>query len=285
MRLGATIDDYLQTNDPDALVEECRRKGYRAAAMPLAILDQPEAVRNTARAFADADILLAEMAAWVNPLHHEAQQRSSNVAFIKEILALADEVGALCCPTVTGSYSEAKQWDSHVGHHPDNFSARAFEEVVAWVGEVLDQVRPTRTKLSLEICPWTLLDSPEIYLDLLAAIDRPGIGVHLDPANLVSSPRSFYDTAGTIDHAFDLLEPYLLSCHAKDVNFALDARTVGIEEVIPGRGVLDYATLLKRVQGIGRDFPVIIEHIETEANFDEAAAYIRRVGERAGVTF
>ena len=34
MRLGATIDDYLETTDPDALVRECIAKGYRAGAMP-----------------------------------------------------------------------------------------------------------------------------------------------------------------------------------------------------------------------------------------------------------
>ena len=49
MRLGATIDDYLDTNDPDALVAECRRKGYRAAAMPLGVLDQADVVRSIAR--------------------------------------------------------------------------------------------------------------------------------------------------------------------------------------------------------------------------------------------
>ncbi len=284
MRLGATIDDYMDTHDPDALVAECRKKGYRAAAMPLAALDQPDVVRDIARAFAEADILLAEIAAWVNPLHHDPEQRRRNIAQIARCLALSDEVGATCCATVAGSYSQTDRWDSHAGHHPDNFSARAFEEVVDWVRDVLDQVQPTRTKLTLEICPWTLLDSPQIYLDLIGAVDRPGLGVHLDPANLVTHPRTYYDTTGMIHQCFDLLGGHILSCHAKDVHWTLDARTVGIEEVVPGRGVLDYAAFLQRGDGISPDLPLIIEHVQTEANFDEAAAYIVGVGAAVGVS-
>jgi len=37
MRLGATIDDYLASTDPADLVAECKRKGYRAAAINAAI--------------------------------------------------------------------------------------------------------------------------------------------------------------------------------------------------------------------------------------------------------
>ncbi len=284
MRLGATIDDYLNTGDPGALVTECCKKGYRAAAMPLAVLDQPAAVRDIASALDQADILLAEMAAWVNPLHHEPEQRSQNIASIERILALADEVGAICCPTVVGSYCETDHWDSHVGHHPENFSERAFDEVVHWVREVLDQVRPSRTKLTLEICPWTLLDSLQIYLDLIEAIDRPGLGVHLDPANLVTDPRTYYHTGGMIDRCFDLLGSRILSCHAKDVHWTLDARTVGVEEVVPGRGILDYATFLRRAESIGSDLPLILEHLQTESAFDEAAAHIKQVGSAVGVS-
>jgi len=79
MRLGATIDDYLASTDPADLVAECKRKGYRAAAIPLAVLDQTDLVHEIARAYAEADILLAEMTAWVNPLHHEPSQRQENI--------------------------------------------------------------------------------------------------------------------------------------------------------------------------------------------------------------
>ena len=283
MRLGATIDDYMGNADPDALVGECHAKGYRAAAMPLAALEDAGTVRNIAAAFSDAGIVLAEMGAWINPLHHDPAKRQQNIDQITRVLALSDEVGAVCCTTVVGSYSEADDWLAHVGHHPENFSRQAFEEIVAWVRAVLDEVRPTRTKLTLEICPWTVLDSVEMYLELIRAVDRPGLGVHLDPANLVICPRTYYDTSAMINECFDRLSPFIVSCHAKDVHWTLDARTVGIEEVVPGRGVLDYTTMVRRAHDLSPDLPLIIEHIETEANFDEAATYIKRICGEAGV--
>ena len=146
-----------------------------------------------------------------------------------------------------------------------------------WVRLVLDQVKPKRAKLTLEMCPWTLLDGPEIYFDLLQAIDRPGLGVHLDPANLVTHPRAFYDTSRLINRCFDRLGPHVVSCHAKDVQWTVDARTVGIEEVVPGRGVLEYRTLVRWAHRVSPNLPLIIEHLETEANFDEAAQYIKGV--------
>ena len=108
MRLGATVDDYLERLDPDWLVRECQAKGYRAATMPLAVLDDGGAVRDIAAAFSAADILLAELAAWVNPLHHQLEQRTKNIDRIAHILGLADEVGAICCATVVGSYSQTE---------------------------------------------------------------------------------------------------------------------------------------------------------------------------------
>lgn len=284
VRLGATIDDYLESNDPFDLVVECQRKGYRAGTMPLEVLDEPDHVQAIASAFENADILLAEMAAWVNPLHHNDQTRKDNIETIKRRLALADEVGSVCLATVSGSYCELDQWDSHVGHHPDNFTQKAFDGVVSWVREVLDEVKPKRTKLTLEMSPWILIDSPETYLELIQAVDRPGLGAHLDPANLVIGPRIYFETAGMIDRCFNVLGQHICSCHAKDVHWALDARTVAIQEVIPGRGALDYAALIDNVNRHASDVPMIIEHVETEESFDEAARFIKRVGLEVGVS-
>ena len=55
MRLGATIGDYLGTEDPTAHVAECRRQGYRAAPCPEVAFDDRGRIRDIKRAFGDAD--------------------------------------------------------------------------------------------------------------------------------------------------------------------------------------------------------------------------------------
>lgn len=283
MRLGATIADYLDASDPEAHVAECRKHGYRAAPCPEVSIEEGDRIRNIKQTFDDADIVIAEVPAWVNPLDPDEHRRRANLETIARQLALADELNAVCCPTVAGSYNESDDLDAHAGHHPKNFTPEAFDPVVDWVRAVLDQVKPKRTKLTLEICPWTMLDGPHAYLQLIEAIDRPGLAVHLDPANCVNNPRTYYGTTAMINDCFDLLGTRILSCHAKDVHYTLDARTVGIEEVVPGRGVLDYRTFLRRIEQLSSETPLIIEHLAGEHEFDEAATYIKQIAREVDV--
>ena len=283
MRLGATIEDYIESKDPLAYVKECQEQGYRAVSWPEAFIEAGGEIQETKRTFAAADILIAEVAAWVNPLDPDDEKRRRNLRQITETLAIADELGAVCCATVVGSFDGSGSPFAHVGHHPDNFGEKAFEEVVRWVRQVLDEVKPRRTRLTLEMSPWTLLDGPEVYLKILKAVDRPGLAVHLDPANAIRDPHDFYSTGQVVNRCFDLLGPWIRSCHAKDINHALDSRTVAIGEVLPGRGVLDYDTYLRRIERLSPETPLIIEHLATEPEYAEAAGFIRRVAESAGV--
>ena len=284
MRLGATIGDYLGTEDPAAHVAECRRQGYRAAPCPEVAFDDRARIRDIKRAFGDADIVIAEVAAWFNALHPDEDKRRKNRNTIAQTLALADELGAVCCATIVGSYDGSDNWDSHVGPHARNFSAEGFDAIVEWVRQVLKEVNPQRTKLTLEMSPWTLLDSPEIYLTLIETIDHPGLAVHLDPANAVRDPRTYYATTELLHRCFDTLGPWIRSCHAKDIHFALDARTVAIEEVLPGRGMLDYRTYVALIERLSPDTPLIIEHLATEPEYKEVSDFIRGVAAEVGAT-
>jgi sugar phosphate isomerase/epimerase len=284
MRLGATIADYLASSDPEVHVAECRKHGYRSAPCPEVSIEQGGRIRAIKRAFDDADLVIAEVPAWVNPLDPDERKRRANLDTIAQRLALADELDAVCCPTVAGSYNDSDESDSHAGHHPKNFTTEAFDAVVQWVRAVLDQVNPRRTKLTLEICPWTTLDGPQAYLDLIEAVGHPGLAVHLDPANCVCDPRTYYGTPAMINRCFDLLGARIRSCHAKDVHYTLDARTVGIKEVVPGRGVLDYRTFLRRIGQLSSETPLIIEHLSGEREFNEAAGFIKQVARQVGVS-
>ena len=80
MRLGATIAGFIGSSDPDIHVAECLKEGYRAAPCPDVTIDQPDKIRDIKRAFGDADIVIAEVPAWVNPLHPDTEKRRVNPA-------------------------------------------------------------------------------------------------------------------------------------------------------------------------------------------------------------
>jgi sugar phosphate isomerase/epimerase len=60
---------------------------------------------------------------------------------------------------------------------------------------------------------------------------------------------------------------------------------VHILEVLPGKGVLDYATYLKRLASLPADVPLMLEHLKTAEEYDKARHYIMDTGSKAGVRF
>jgi hypothetical protein len=133
--------------------------------------------------------------------------------------------------------------------------------IVETVRAIIDAVRPTRAVYALETMPWMYPNSPDNYLQLLRAIDRPGqFGVHLDPVNLVNSPDRFFRNADLIRECFAKLGPHLVSCHLKDIALRPNL-TVHLDEVRPGLGSLDYATFLREAARLDADLPVMLEHL------------------------
>ena len=137
-------------------------------------------------------------------------------------------------------------------------------------------VRPTRTYYALETMPWSFPYSPDSYLRILNAIDRPRFAVHLDPVNMISSPERFYGNAEFLRECFAKLGPYIKTCHAKDI--ALSGRlTVHLDEVRPGLGGLDYRVFLAELNRLDPDIPLMLEHLSTPEEYALAAEYIRGV--------
>jgi hypothetical protein len=60
---------------------------------------------------------------------------------------------------------------------------------------------------------------------------------------------------------------------------------VHFEEVIPGRGQLDYRAYLGELAQLRRGVPLMLEHLKTADEYDEGRLYIRQVGDRMGLTF
>jgi sugar phosphate isomerase/epimerase len=276
VRLGSPL---RQTWDsPDEWIAKLRRHRFRAAYWPLG----DDADDATVDAYADAaraaDVVIAEVGAWhANPISPDDVTRTRGLETCTARLALAERVGARCCVNVAGSRGDT--WD---GPHPDNLSRDTFALIVDSVREIVDAVAPRRTYYTLEPMPWTLPDSPDSYLELLRAIDRPRFAVHLDPVNLVNSPARYYDNAGLVCECFAKLGPYIKSVHAKDI--ALEPElTVRLREVRPGLGALDYRVLLTELSRLDPDTPILVEHLPSEAEYAAAVAHVRGVADALGL--
>ena len=276
MRLGSPLPQTWDS--PDGWIAALRRHGFRAAYWPLPDDADPATVDAYAEAARAAGIVIAEIGAWhANPLSPDEATRARGLERCRAQLALADRVGARCCVNVAGSRGDT--WD---GPHPDNLSADTFALIVDAVRDILDAVQPVRTYYTLEPMPWTLPDSPDSYLALLRAIDRPRFAVHLDPVNFINTPAKLYDNGALLRECFAKLGPHIRSVHAKDI--VLEPRlTVRLAEVRPGLGALDYRVLLDELDRLEPDIPILVEHLGSDAEYAAAVAHIRAVAGSLGV--
>jgi sugar phosphate isomerase/epimerase len=275
VRLGSPL---TQTWDsPDGWIAVLRERAFRAAYWPLGDDADADTVRAYADAAAAADIVIAEIGAWSNPISPDEATRTAALELCKRRLELADRVGARCCVNLAGS-----RGDEWMGPHPENLSRETFALIVDSVREIIDAVEPQRTFYTLEPMPWTLPDSADSYLELMAAIDRERFAVHFDSTNLINSPARFYDHAGLMRECFAKLGPHIKCCHAKDITLANEL-TVHLAEAIPGRGAFDFEVLLTEMDRLDPDTPILVEHLTHDWEYAEAAAHIRSVADSLGL--
>jgi sugar phosphate isomerase/epimerase len=198
IRLGGHGLPVPAEGDPVAFARAHRAFGYRAAYCP------PVAVGDAARlaaieaAFAAEDVVLAEIGIWRNLIAVEQDVRRANLAHARDCLAIADAVGARCAVSYIGSFAPATDY----APHPLNMGRECFDTTVETVRGIIDAVKPRRAKLALEMMQYSLPDSVDCYLDLIAAVDRPAFAAHVDPVNLVMTPRTYFDTGALVRDIF-----------------------------------------------------------------------------------
>jgi len=278
IRLGGPI--FLKSDDPRELAREHRRLGYSAAYCPEARVDDAARIREIEKAFAAENVVIAEVGAWVNMLDPDAAKRAKNLRYVSERLALAEAVGARCCPDIAGSYNPTVWY----GPHPKNLSQEFFDATVENCRHVIDEVKPKRTKFTIEMMGWSIPDGPDSYLRLIRAVDRPAFAVHMDVCNGINSPVKFYQSAEFIRECFRKLGPWIASCHAKDLHWITELN-VHFLEVVPGRGEVDYRAYLTELSKLPVDAPLMLEHLKTPEEYDEGKRYIMKVAGELGLAF
>ncbi|MHC4343780.1 MAG: sugar phosphate isomerase/epimerase family protein [Planctomycetota bacterium] len=274
LRLGGPT--FGEFGDPRAWVQLLKKLGYRAASVGPG--EKDDVITAYADAARRADIVIAEVGAWSNPISPDEEMRQKALSKCRERLALADRIGARCCVNISGSRNR-ERWD---GPHPENVTDETFDIIVETTRAIIDDVKPARTCFTLETMPWAYPDSADSYVRLIKAIDRRQFAVHFDPVNLVTSPQRYYDTGGVIREFFEKLGPLIKSCHAKDI--LLQPRlTTHLDEVRPGLGGLDYAEFLTQLSKFP-DTPLMLEHLKGAEEYRLAAEHVRAVAGKSGLS-
>ena len=292
MRLGGPFAAEVfaeETDDPAALAKGHRAKGYRAAFCPEISLKDPGHIRAVETAFAAEDVLIAELHGLTsfeeagNLIDPDSEKRAAWHEHLCERFALADEVGARCFLEMPGTCDP----NSFYMPHPENLTDECRDMIVERVREVIDAVRPRRTKFALEMMPFIHPSDPDSYVALLKAVDRESFGVHLDPVNILNSPDRCFNNGKLIKECFDKLGGDILSCHVKDVTLLPSAFPLGIEQCRAGTGLVDYRTYLSELNRLPPDTPLLTEPMPgmQEYEYDLARDHITGVAAEMGLSF
>jgi sugar phosphate isomerase/epimerase len=279
MRLGGPV--FVKSTDPAVIAKAHQDVGYRAAYAPSDLsVNDTDRIAAMAKEFASRDVTIAEVGAWKNMLDPNPETRRQNIAYVTERLALAEALGARNCVDIAGSFNPTVWF----GQDPKNLSQAFFDVTVENCRKVIDAVNPKRARFTIEMMPWSLPSTPDEYLTLIKAVDRKAFGVHLDVCNTMSSPARLYNNGAVIHECFAKLGPWIISCHAKDLQWG-PGYQVNIQEVIPGTGLIDYKTYLRELSQLPVEAPLMLEHLRNEDEYRRGREYIQGVARALGLSF
>jgi sugar phosphate isomerase/epimerase len=277
MRLGGPIFQKCKSFEEEVALHQ--KYGFGAAYCNY--IEDPIKREAYRQSFSDADIVLAEFGAYcINILDTDKALQQKNIDEICRRLEYSDSLGVRCC-VIHGGSVETGDWGNA---NPLNLSEKSFAETVGVVQKIIDSVKPEITKLVMETESYLLPDTPEVYARLIEAIDRSEFAVHLDPVNIIASPRKFYFNAQFLKQCFAILGPKIVSCHAKDLNMPPKHATVRIDETFIGDGVLDYEVYLKEIAKLKPAPTLMIEHLN-ETQLMQGLKFIFLKAEEVGIVF
>ena len=254
--------------------------GCRAVVFPLDYTAPESRIADYVDAASLHQLTIAEVGIWRNVLATDAGERRMARERAVGQLRLADEIGALCCVNVAGTFG-GPLWD---GGYRENFSRQAWEAVVDYTQSLLDEVRPRRTEYSIEPMPWMIPTGPDEYLRLLRDVDRERFGIHIDLVNMINCPQRYFFAEEFMEECFDKLGEKICSCHLKDIRLRHEL-TFQLEETACGNGTLPIEKYISLIDRCNPEMPVIIEHLTTDAEYRASLCYVQERLARAGIAY
>ncbi len=140
------------------------------------------------------------------------------------------------------------QVQTHCGFIPEDSADPKYPETVEAIRTVAQHCQGNGQNFLME----TGQETPTTMSRMLHDVALPNLGVGLDTANLI-----LYGKANPVD-AVDILGPHVRSVHAKDGLWPTDPSKLG-EEVLIGKGLVDFKTVFTKLHSIGYTGAITIE--------------------------
>jgi L-ribulose-5-phosphate 3-epimerase len=140
------------------------------------------------------------------------------------------------------------QVQTHCGFIPEDPADPLYPGAVEAIRTVAEHCQSNGQHFLME----TGQETPTTMSRMIRDVKMPNLAVGLDTANLI-----LYGKANPVD-AVDILGPHVRSIHAKDGKWPTDPSKLG-EEVLIGKGLVDFKAVLTKLHKLGYTGAVTIE--------------------------
>ncbi len=144
--------------------------------------------------------------------------------------------------------------------HPDNYKPATEDRLLKSISEILQTGEDLGIDVVLETHVTTTLNTAANIRRFIERTGSKRLKINLDPCNFVGDLQIACNPAPMINEIFDLLGEYIATVHLKDY-YTEDRFTVHIAETVIGTGMMDFDTILHRVNQVKPDGYVVIEHL------------------------
>ena len=189
----------------------------------------------------------------------DAAVRNVLVEQISNGIALAQRLGAHVTLIRTGSLNPTGSY------HParENHAPQCQDRLVDTLGMIAKAAEAVGQTVVIETHVLTLMNSPEINVEILRAVGSARLKVVMDYVNHFQALHQVYDSTARLNHIYDVMGPFSAIAHCKDISVD-NGFVTHFSEEIPGEGELDMATALRRWHELYPDGYMMLEHLPTE---------------------
>ncbi len=208
---------------------------------------------------------------------HDAEVRACVVGKIKRGIEVARELNAQTCLIRTGSLNP----DGPYTPCRENFRPESKERLIETLKLIAAKAEKEEVTIAIETHALTIMGSPEIIKEIIAAVGSNRMGVVMDYVNHFQSLQQVYNSTERLNHIYDFMGPISPVGHCKDIHVR-PGLVVHIDEAMPGEGELDMVTALKRWHELYPDGTMLLEHLASE-RYPQAAKNVRRICSEADI--
>ena len=272
MRLGlATM--FRSWEDELALAKKHDVKGLRISARRIYAAGMDLVSELTESGLVVAEVSFHEY----NPLTTDRDKLSEQKLFAGQFIPMMSDIKCSHFLINGGNYhpSGFQNGDQR------NFTDDALDKSVEQILPLMETAEKHEINIAIEPKFWTVVNTPERFLQLKDRIGSDRLTIVLDVCNFIAF-REYWRQRETIDHLLDKLAGHFSIVHAKDIHMET-GRHILMHEVQMGAGEIDWVYVMWRLKEYSPDCWLILEHCREVEETDRGLVWLKAAISRESI--